>query len=58
MRRDRRGLTLVELLAVMMILAALAAVLYPAVATQIRKAGNGAGRSITNLREPSQYQRT
>jgi prepilin-type N-terminal cleavage/methylation domain-containing protein len=37
MRVDRRGLTLLELLAVLTILAALAAVLYPTVAVQLRK---------------------
>lgn len=42
MRRERRGLTLLELLAVLTILAALAAVLYPTVAVQLRKGQSAA----------------
>lgn len=52
MTRARPGLTLVELLAVMAILAALAAVLYPAVAVQIRKGQSTAlANQLNNLRE-------
>lgn len=51
-RRGRAGLTLVELLAVMAILGALAAVLYPAVAVQIRKGQSTAlADQLANLRE-------
>jgi prepilin-type N-terminal cleavage/methylation domain-containing protein len=50
MRTRRRGLTLVELLAVMAILAALGAVLYPAVAVQIRKGqATAIGDQLKNL---------
>ena len=42
MKRERRGLTLLELLAVLTILAALAAVLYPTVAVQLRKGQSAA----------------
>jgi prepilin-type N-terminal cleavage/methylation domain-containing protein len=51
MQQSRRGLTLVELLAVMAILAALGAVLYPAVAVQIRKGQSTAiADQLNNLR--------
>lgn len=52
MSQTRRGITLVELLAVMAILGILAAVLYPAVAVQIRKGQSTAiADQLNNLRE-------
>ena len=49
---QRRGLTLLELLAVLTILAALAAVLYPSVAVQIRKGQTTAlADQFSSLRE-------
>src|SRR5687768_16537631 len=52
MARTRPGLTLIELLAVMAILAALGAVLYPAIAVQVRKGQKTAlADQLNNLRE-------
>jgi prepilin-type N-terminal cleavage/methylation domain-containing protein len=58
MTRQRAGMTLIEILIVMTILATLAAVLYPAVATQIRKGqATALADQLTNLREAiSNYQ--
>ena len=52
MLRRRPGLTLLEILVVMIILGALAAVLYPAVAVQIRKGqATALADQLNNLRE-------